>query len=357
MGRIRIEGRDLYREWVSGYPIGCELCVEGDKTVIFITGVCHDNCFYCPISVGRMGWDSIYVDEERVEDLEDVISYIEIVGGRGASITGGDPLIVIDKTSYIIRRLKESFGERFHIHLYTSGRYADLGSLKILERAGLDEIRFHPVDRRYLERIRTAVRETSMSVGAEIPVIPGDEDRIRDLILYLESIGAEFINLNELEVSERNKEALMFRGFRISSDGISVEGSRETAYKILRWARDQGLRIRVHFCSSKLKDAIQTMRRYRRIAMRVALPHQKIGEDGILSWIEISCGSRSRVVEKILSGYEYYYRDGVYYVHPDINRDRVKELKKICRVKLVERMPLVLGNVSRENLIENVYEL
>lgn len=345
-----------YREWVGGYPLGCELCVEGDKTVIFITGVCHDNCYYCPISHSRRR-DVMYVDEERVEDIEDIVSYIEIVGGRGASITGGDPLLVIDRTSYVIKRLKESFGERFHIHLYTSGRYADLGSLRILDRAGLDEIRFHPVEKRYLEKIRLAVRETSMSVGVEIPVIPGEEERIKELILFLERIGAEFINLNELEVSEANREAILFRGFRVAEDGVSVSGSRETALKILRWARESGVRLKIHFCSSRLKDAVQTMRRFRRIASRVRLSYQRVEDDGLLSWIEILSGERSEYVESLLRDATYYYHNGVYYVYPSIDQSVIRELKKRYRVRLVERMPIVIGSVSRENLIENIYEL
>ncbi len=353
MGSIRILGK-----WINGLPMGCEFCIEGDKTVIFVTGSCHDNCFYCPISSDRRGGDAFYVDEERIDSIDELLTYIEIVGGRGASLTGGDPLIEIDKTINIIKSLKSYFGEKFHIHLYTSGRYADLGALKSLERVGLDEIRFHPIDKKYWERIRLAKQYTSMSVGAEIPVIPSQEKYIKELIMFLEKINADFINLNELEISETNKEALLLRGFRIGGDGVSIIGSRETALKILRWSKENNVRIKVHFCPAKLKDAIQTLRRLRRISERIKAPHQHVTRDGLLTWIEVETGSRDPWIEDILDErYDYAYREGVYYIEPSIDKATLRNIKKKYRVRLFERSPIVLSKVSRSNIIENIYEL
>ena len=353
MKSVRVLG-----EWINGLPVGCELCIEGDKTVIFVTGACHDNCYYCPISNERRREDAFYVDEEEISSVDELLTYIEIVGGRGASLTGGDPLLVLEKTIDIIKALKNYFGEKFHIHLYTSGRYADLGALRSLERAGLDEIRFHPIDKRYWEKIRLAKEYTNMSVGAEIPAIPGQESYLKELILYLEKIGAEFINLNELEVSETNKEALLFRGFRINTDGVSISGSRETALEILKWARENNLRIKVHFCPAKLKDAVQTLKRLRRISERIRAPHQHMTRDGLLTWVEIETGSEDPWVESILRDkYIYTYRDGVYYVEPSIDKSILRLIKRRYSVRLIERSPVVLSKVNRRNIIENIYEL
>jgi pyruvate formate-lyase activating enzyme-like uncharacterized protein len=348
-----------FNYWINGLPNGCRLCVEGDKTIIFVTGSCYDKCFYCPISYARRRPEAFYVDEEPVNDIDDIIRYIEIVGGRGASLTGGDPLIKLDKTIEIIRRLKSEFGHDFHIHLYTSGRLADLGALKMLDKAGLDEIRFHPVDLRYLDKIKNAVRETSMNVGVEIPVIPDYDDYIKKIILFLEEIEASFINLNELEVSETNKEAIMFRGYKISDDGVSVVGSRETAMRIIRWAKENNIKIMIHYCSAKLKDLVQTLRRMRRIAFRIKAGFQKVSEEGLLTWVEILSGERSLEIERLLDGYEYLYYNNRYYVHPDIleNKDLVNMLRERFKIRFIERSPVVLGGVSRENIIENTYDL
>ncbi|MFP3287804.1 MAG: hypothetical protein RXP86_11140 [Acidilobus sp.] len=72
---IRCCGRDLLllSQQREGRPRGraldCELCYAGLKAVIFITGVCDENCYYCPVDRDRFGRSVIYVNDERAWEL------------------------------------------------------------------------------------------------------------------------------------------------------------------------------------------------------------------------------------------------------------------------------------------------
>jgi pyruvate formate-lyase activating enzyme-like uncharacterized protein len=268
-------------------PRGCELCFLGLKATIFITGLCDDRCFYCPVSKERLGRDVIYVNEEKVSSLEEIVVEVERQGALGASITGGDPLLVPERTVEVIRRLKETFGSRFHIHLYTSGRYATPSLLRELCNAGLDEIRFHPTRREFLKRIRQAAELSCMDVGAEIPIAPGFEEWAKKVIKEVERAGGSFVNLDEMEFVAPNAEALMLRGY--TEDPLrpfTVKGSLEAALKVLKWA-SENVSITVHFCPASFKDSIQTKNRLRATARKDRTWFEVPTASGTLMWGEL----------------------------------------------------------------------
>lgn len=247
---------------------GCELCYAGLKAVIFITGVCDENCFYCPVDRGRFGRRVMYVNDERAHDVNDIIREVERQGATGASITGGDPLADLPLTLSLIRALKATFGPEFHIHLYTPGRYATPEALLALWRAGLDEIRFHPVSRRYMKGIEYAVKLTGMRVGAEMPIAPGLEDWVKEVIRFVDSVGGHFVNLDEMEFAEPNRESLRLRGLRPDeARDAAVKGALRAALEVLSWA-ESNVKVPVHFCPVSFKDLVQVRNRYRRTALR-----------------------------------------------------------------------------------------
>ncbi|MEB3774197.1 MAG: radical SAM protein [Desulfurococcales archaeon] len=273
----------------SSIASGCMLCYAGVKAVIFVTGVCDDSCYYCPVSRDRLGHDVFYVNEERVHTLEEVLTEVLRTGARGASITGGDPLIAYPRVTSLIRMLKDAMGPGFHIHLYTSGRYATIEALKGLDRAGLDEIRFHPTQEEFEDRIRDAVRHTSMDVGVEIPISPRLVEWAKRVIYKAWTSGAHFVNLNEMEFAEPNAPALLARGCRESRRRpFTVEGSYEAALEVLEWAREN-TGIPVHFCPASFKDSIQTRNRMRRAASLDRAWHEVETGDGTLRWYEADC--------------------------------------------------------------------
>ncbi len=266
---------------------GCDLCFPGLKAVIFITGLCDDSCFYCPVSRDKLGHDVFYINEERVHGIGDLIVEIERMGASGASITGGDPLIAYDRVVRVVRALKEAFGPGFHIHLYTSGRYATIEALIGLWRAGLDEIRFHPTLPGFTSRIKLAKRYTGMSVGVEMPLAPGMEEWAKRVITEADAYGADFININEMEIVEPNSAQLLARGYRESKRRpFTVEGSYEAILSILEWAA-HNVKVPVHFCPASFKDSIQTKNRFRRLAMLDRRWYEEPTPQGTIRWGEL----------------------------------------------------------------------
>lgn len=257
---------------------GCTRCIEGSKMVLFVTGRCGWKCDYCPVSLEKKGKDVIYANEKRVTSDEDIIAEAEAMDALGTGITGGDPLLDMDRTIHMIRMLKDRFGKGHHIHLYTAT--IDPERAKALEEAGLDEIRFHPRDEDWghMERTRLsdAVSAVGITVGVEIPALPGRENDIVSLVSYSKSVGVDFVNLNELEFSESNWGMMDIHGYSVKDISSAVAGSEETAIKVLKRAKG----MNVHFCSSSFKDGIQLRRRLIRRAVHTAEAYQQVTEDG-----------------------------------------------------------------------------
>ena len=266
---------------------GCELCIPGVKAVIFVTGLCDDSCFYCPVSRSKLGYDVFYVNERRVYSVEEAVAEVARMGAEGASLTGGDPLLPLHRTLPLISALKDNMGGGFHIHLYTSGRRAYGEVLRALWRAGLDEIRFHPTSPDLVERVGLAKRVTGLRVGVEIPIAPGMEEWAVKVISKAERLGADFVNLNEMEIVEPNARALLARGYRESSvRPFTVEGSLEAALKVLEWASENSS-IPVHFCPASFKDGLQTGNRLRRTAERDLYWYEEATDSGTVVWGEL----------------------------------------------------------------------
>jgi len=283
-------------------PMGCELCAKGAKMVLFINGICLSNCYYCPLSLKRKGQWQTWANERLVSSEKDVLEEARKMDALGTGITGGDPIMFADLTIKYATLLKNTFGNGHHIHLYTPGSLIDRNILGYLENV-LDEIRFHPKEEDW-KKIEMALA-FDIDVGAEIPVIPGEGEKILRFCSYLEEIGAQFINLNELEYSDTNIEELRKRGFKFSKDSSAVIGSEELALDIVENTRD--LDLTVHYCSSRFKDGVQLRERLKRRAVHVKKKYQDIDEDGLLVTGLIEAGTlagRDNVIKTIIENFE-----------------------------------------------------
>jgi len=274
-----------FHSWCTGkLSEGCALCVKGRKLVLFITGLCGQRCFYCPVSEQKYGKDVVFANEWRVVDANNPVELFEeaeLTDAKGAGITGGDPLVKVDRCCAYIRILKERFGKEFHIHLYTPLKLVTEERLQKLYDAGLDELRLHPNldDRTLWERIELA-RKYDWDLGIEIPVVPGYEEKTKALIDFIAG-RVDFLNLNELELSDTQTAHYNMGNF-VQKNKLSygVKGSEKIALKLLKYAEAKG--IRAHYCTAKLKDAVQMTNRIKLRAKRASLPFDIHTSDGLL---------------------------------------------------------------------------
>lgn len=264
---------------------GCRLCHIGAKMVLFVTGLCGRGCFYCPVSEEKRGKDIVYANERPVLTDSDVIEEVKRMGALGTGITGGEPLVRLDRTLHYIKLLKSEFGNKHHIHLYTCVAPDDETLVKLKE-AGLDEIRFHPPvdtwdtfrETLFNHALRYA-KEIGLDAGVEIPAIksvPEIERAIRDM--------NGFLNLNELEYSDTNSDKMRALGYVLRDDvSNAVKGSEELALEIVL-----NTIANTRYCSSRFKDAVQLRERLKRTAQNVARSFDEISDDGTIIYGEIT---------------------------------------------------------------------
>lgn len=265
-------------------PDGCKICREGAKLVLLVTGKCPRRCCYCPLSNEKKGKDVFFANERRINAVPEMLEEARLMDAKGTGMTGGDPLSAASRTVECIRALKLEFGDRHHIHLYTST--TDKARISRAAWAGLDEIRFHPPmaswsrleESPYAAAVSLSKKE-GLSVGLEVPVLPGREAELRAAIAFADSHDLDFVNLNELEFSETNWRALRRVGYDVKTDiSSAVMGSEELGRKLLR----SDTAVPLHYCSSAFKDGVQLRRRIMRRAKKVVKPHEILTEDGTL---------------------------------------------------------------------------
>ncbi|OPX64948.1 MULTISPECIES: radical SAM protein [unclassified Methanoregula] len=265
---------------------GCVLCHQGAKMVLFVTGRCHRTCWYCPLSSERKGTDTVFANERPVDIPAQIIEEAESMSALGTGITGGEPLLCLDKVTEYCRMLKEHFGPGHQIHLYT----AKAPSVEELaQMQGLvDEIRLHPppedwkdiLDSPFMVSARHA-KEMGFDTGIEVPALPGLEHLIPALPFL------DFLNINELEWGESNAFHMRERCYDLADPlHNAIEGARGWAEEICRHDK-------VHWCSSAFKDSVQLRERLKRIAGNTARPFDEITDDGTIVYGIYKPGSGS----------------------------------------------------------------
>jgi hypothetical protein len=288
---------------INGMTQGCKYCVLGEKSVLFITGLCKKGCFYCPLPESRKNKDVVYINERKLSNhdaVNEAIEEIKLCSSKGVGITGGDPLLVLARTINFIKKLKQKFGKGFHIHIYLPTDNSNKSNLERLAKAGIDEIRFHPNFLNFSEEEKKKIdfalqlkKRYHWKVGVEIPVIPKTENQLINFTRQI--LDLDFFNLNELEIGTLNTELMLKRGFYSKKESNAIKGSNETALKVLKGIGRT--KLEVHYCTARTKDAFQYCTRLKRRMNNVRKPYDLITEDDDLL--------RGAIYSSIKPGFDY----------------------------------------------------
>lgn len=320
-------------------PRGCKICAKGAKLVLFVTGICNTKCYYCPISEKKKGRDVIYADEMPVKSDKDIIYEAKSIGALGTGITGGEPILRLRRVLHYINLLKEKFGKKHHIHLYTMRGYKN--ELKSLEKAGLDEIRFHVLPELWKNFEKTKIYERisqalnyDFDVGIEVPVIPKMKKELIHLLKFADNLGVNFVNLNELEfpyfTDKMQEKKFKFK----DSVSLAIKGSEDLALKIASFDFD----THIHYCSAAFKDFVQLGKRLIRRAKRTAKDYEVITKEGLLILGVINEMNKTTDLNKIYKFLRTNYKIPKNLIALNFERNRV-EIAPWILEKIAKELP------------------
>jgi len=271
--------------YLNGFAKGCEYCVRGEKLVLFINGKCKTNCWYCSLSEERKKQGQSFANERKIKRIKDLLDEVKESNATSAGITGGDPLLSLDKTLKYCKYLKEKFGKKFHIHIYLSTKFVNENNLMRLSKY-IDEVRFHPLflinkkeEENDLKKIQFGKKIFGKeNVGIELPMIPEKKKEILEFIKKCEK-QISFVNLNEFELSETNFN-FVTKNYNLSQNGYVISKSAEAGIWIIKNFIKE--KIKIHLCTAELKNKTQFVKRLQRHEI---LPYGKKTDEGTVIYL------------------------------------------------------------------------
>ncbi|MGN0077343.1 MAG: radical SAM protein [Coriobacteriales bacterium] len=263
---IANDGKSYIVNWQSSACANCRLGLNA-KTFILSTR-CPRHCFFC--------FNPNQVDYDRqLERVHDAAAELESDYKQGArythlALTGGEPLLHPCETVGFFQKASELYPHA-HTRLYTSGAFLDEPLMGRMRDAHLQEIRFSiktEEGRREMQRTLETIAKAKNyfdDVMVEMPVVPGELELMKWLLLQLEDIGIAGINLLELGYPLANAAAFAKRGLKIKEEpmrvlynydyagGLPIAGSEEECLQLLEYALDKRFHIGIHYCSMENK--------------------------------------------------------------------------------------------------------
>ena len=210
-------------------------------------------------------------------------------GFKGVSISGGEPLLTLDKTLKYLKAVKDKHGDEVHMWMYTNGKLITPDVLEKLKKAGLEEIRIDIGAVNYeLEKIKLAASYIPV-VTVEIPAIPEDIDMIKRILPELVSAGAQYLNLHQLRATKWNISLLLKHNYTFShGPRVLVPESELTALEIIKYSLENRIPVSVNYCSFIYKNTYQISAARTRHASLIIRPFEDMTETGLIRQISVT---------------------------------------------------------------------
>ncbi len=270
---VEIRNNGYSMLWGDKISPSCEDCRTGEGSSTFIVSLkCNRDCFFC---VNKNQFDYSF-NRDKVNDIIDQFNAAnkKYATMRSAGITGGEPLMFMDECVNFLKHVKKR-NRKTQTRIYTNGDLATEENLKRLAEAGLDEIRFGlkpeedgSFSEEVLRNLETAVKYIPRAM-VEMPVEPGELERMKALADRFEQIGIYSVNILEYLFPWVHVKDYNAKGYKISkhpyrilfdysyAGGVSVSGSELECLKLMKYIAEKKYKFGAHYCSLENKLTAQ----------------------------------------------------------------------------------------------------
>ncbi|MDD3011858.1 MAG: 4Fe-4S cluster-binding domain-containing protein [Bacteroidales bacterium] len=275
------------KPWINYLSKGCQICGSGKWLCLFIAGKCNASCFYCPAPQQQ---DDIPTAQQlQFNDAVGFREFVDFFAFSGVSFSGGEPLLAFNNVIHYLRELRKNGNPTLYIWLYTNGILASQEKLKKLAAEGLDEIRFDIGATGYNLTALKKATHLFPTLTVEIPAIPEEREKLKQLLPQLIDAGVTQLNLHQLRLTHYNAEKLIARGYTFLHGEAPVALESElTALEIMQFAVEKHLPIGVNYCNLQYKRRFQKAGYRKTIATKFADPLEKVTKQGFLRSLYVS---------------------------------------------------------------------
>ena len=287
--KIKYEFKDT-KPYINQISKGCQLCGQGEWSCLFITGRCNANCFYCPAPQ-----DSDDLPTAQKLEFEDPLVYADFInyfGFKGCSFSGGEPLLAFDRTLHFLKTIRKNCSPELYMWMYTNGILASEDKFKALADAGINEVRFDIGATQYNLKGLKKANGIVPNITVEIPAVPEELGRMKELIPQLWEAGVTNLNLHQLRLTQHNVQKFASHEYTyLHGEQPSVFESEMAALEIIRFVDENKLKMGVNYCNFQYKTRFQKAGYRTKVASRIFSENETVTENGFIRKIHVPIDS------------------------------------------------------------------